>query len=115
MNKSDLIEALARETKISWHEAKSVINTILETISGALIFGNSVEIRGFGSFTIRKYKDYKGRHPKTGKIIQVEQKKLPFFKVAKELREKVGENRSDSGNCGSINRHIDARGTSNVD
>jgi integration host factor subunit beta len=48
-----------------------------------------VEIRGFGSFTVRKYDSYTGRNPKTGKKISVSPKKLPFFKVGKELRERV--------------------------
>ena len=55
----------------------------------ALARGESIEIRGFGSFVIKKYDSYEGRNPKTGKKIQVRPKKLPFFKVGKDLREKV--------------------------
>lgn len=48
-----------------------------------------IEIRGFGSFVVKEYKAYTGRNPKTGETIQVKDKKLPFFKVGKELRERV--------------------------
>jgi integration host factor subunit beta len=51
--------------------------------------GEGIESRGFGSFTLRNYGAYKGRNPKTGKIVDVRPKKLPHFKVGKELKEKV--------------------------
>ena len=89
MTKSELIDALSSEINISSNDAASVINTILETMTDALCRGESVEIRGFGSFTAREYDAYEGRNPKTGQITQVKPKKLPFFKVGKELREKV--------------------------
>ena len=60
----------------------------------ALAKGESIEIRGFGSFVIKKYDSYEGRNPKTGKKIKVKPKKLPFFKVGKDLREQVNTNRS---------------------
>ena len=89
MNKSDLIDALAKDLDVSSRIADSVINTILETMTDALCRGESVEIRGFGSFVVKQYDAYEGRNPKTGKRIQVKPKRLPFFKVGKELREKV--------------------------
>jgi integration host factor subunit beta len=55
----------------------------------ALIRGERVEIRGFGSFKVKRYEGYQGRNPKTGQIIEVSDKKLPFFKVGKELKERV--------------------------
>jgi integration host factor subunit beta len=89
MNKSDLIDAFAGELKVSAHEAASIIDTILTTMTKSLCRGESIEIRGFGSFVVRHYGSYEGREPKTGKKIQVKEKKLPFFKVGKELREQV--------------------------
>ena len=62
---------------------------ILEAMTDALCRGESIEIRGFGSFAIKRYDAYEGRNPKTGKLIEVKPKKLPFFKVGKELRRKV--------------------------
>jgi len=69
--------------------AKVAVDTIVETIKQAIIKGERVEIRGFGSFTIRQYKAYKGRNPKTGQLVDVKPKKLPYFKVGKELKEMI--------------------------
>jgi len=93
MNKSELIEALSAELNLSTQEASSIIGTILESMLNALVAGENVEIRGFGSFTVRHYDSYTGRNPKTGVETEVKAKKLPFFKVGKELREAV-----DGGN-----------------
>ena len=89
MNKSELIEALAQEINIPHREAAAITNTVIDTMTEALANGESIEIRGFGSFVIKEYGSYEGRNPKTGKKIKVKPKKLPFFKVGKELREKV--------------------------
>jgi integration host factor subunit beta len=55
----------------------------------ALMKGDRIEIRGFGSFVNRSYEAYKGRNPRTGEVIEVKDKKLPFFKVGKELKEEI--------------------------
>ena len=89
MNKSELIETLAQEINMPLREASSVINTILESMIDALAAGDHIEIRGFGSFMIKEYGSYFGRNPKTGEKIKVPPKKLPFFKVGKELKERV--------------------------
>ena len=89
MNKSQLIEALAKSENLTIKKAELVINTIFGAIEEALVRGDRVEIRGFGSFKVKDYDGYQGRNPKTGEIIQVGQKKLPFFKVGKELKERV--------------------------
>jgi len=89
MNKSELIEALADKTNLPLREASSITNTILETMIEALAKGDSIEIRGFGSFVVKEYESYFGRNPKTGDKIKVPPKKLPFFKVGKELKERV--------------------------
>ena len=89
MNKSELIEALAQEINIPHREAAAITNTVIGTMTEALAKGESIEIRGFGSCVIKKYGSYEGRNPKTGKKIKVKPKKLPFFKVGKDLREKV--------------------------
>jgi integration host factor subunit beta len=91
MNKSELIEALALETNMPIREASSITNTILEAMIDALAAGDSIEIRGFGSFVVKEYGTYYGRNPKTGEKIKVPPKKLPFFKVGKELKERVNQ------------------------
>jgi integration host factor subunit beta len=89
MNKSQLIEALAKAENLALKKAEEVVNTVFGDMENALIQGERVEIRGFGSFKIKHYKGYQGRNPKTGEVIHVADKKLPFFKVGKELKERV--------------------------
>lgn len=89
MNKSQLIEALAKAENLTIKKAEMIVNTLFENMTAALIRGERIEIRGFGSFKIKKYDGYQGRNPKTGEIIEVAEKKLPFFKVGKELKELV--------------------------
>jgi len=89
MNRSDLINALKDKTGISRKNSEKVINTFFDSIKETLAKGERVEIRDFGSFTVKNYKPYVGRNPKTGIQINVPSKKLPFFKVGKELKENV--------------------------
>lgn len=89
MNKSELIETLSEKKGISYKKSEEIINTIFDSLSEAMISGDRIEIRGFGSFVINEYKSYTGRNPKTGESIDVKPKKLPFFKVGKELKERV--------------------------
>ena len=94
MNKSELIEALAQDQGLPIKTAASIVNTILDTMIETLVRGDNIELRGFGSFTVKEYDTYTGRNPKTGAQILVKPKKLPFFKVGKELREAVDDNRA---------------------
>jgi integration host factor subunit beta len=89
MNKSQLIEALAKEENLAIKKAEDVVNTVFGDLEKALIRGERVEVRGLGSFKVKTYDGYKGRNPKTGEVIEVAPKKLPFFKVGKELKERV--------------------------
>jgi len=89
VNKSELVEALAQESNIPSQDAYGIVNTIADTMAETLIKGNNIEIRGFGSFKVKKYTSYIGRDPKTGELIQVKPKKLPIFKVGKELAIRV--------------------------
>ena len=89
MNKSDLISALASKENLTDKQATDTINLIFNGFADALKKGDRIEIRGFGSYSAREYGSYTGRNPKTGKVVDVQQKKLPFFKVGKELKERV--------------------------
>jgi len=89
MNKSDLMMALKDNVNLSRQEAEKIVTVFFESIEDSLGNGGRVEIRGFGSFTVNGYKSYVGRNPKTGEKIRVPSKKLPFFKVGKELKEMV--------------------------
>jgi len=89
MNKSDLITALKYETAINRKDVEVVVDTFFGAVTDTLKKGKRVEIRGFGSFSVKKYKAYVGRNPKNGRRIKVSSKKLPFFKVGKELKNRV--------------------------
>ncbi len=89
MTKANLIDLLSEKSNITRVKAEAVVNTIFDTMIEALMKDNRIEIRGFGSFVSRKYDSYKGRNPRTGEVIAVEEKKLPFFKVGKELKEEI--------------------------
>lgn len=89
MNKLELTENLREKTDLTKSEAKAVVKLFFKEMSNALAKGNRVEIRGLCSFYVKKYNAYAGRNPKTGEPTRVKPKKLPFFKVGKELRERV--------------------------
>ena len=87
MTKSELIAEVADRRGITVRKAEEVVNTIFESMAEALGSGDRIEVRGFGSFAIREYQPYTGRNPKTGESITVQPKKLPYFKVGKEIRD----------------------------
>jgi integration host factor subunit beta len=89
MNKSGLIEALSKKEGLTEKKAIDIVNLIFKGFTDELKKDGRIEIRGFGSFVVRDYEAYTGRNPKTGKNIKVASKKLPFFKVGKELKERV--------------------------
>jgi len=91
MNKIDLIQALKDSNHLSKSEAETVINLFFNEMADGLAQGDRVEIRGLCSFFIKKYKAYTGRNPKTGEKVKIKPKKLPFFKVGKELKERVDD------------------------
>jgi integration host factor subunit beta len=89
MNKIDLIQALKDSNHLSKSEAEKIVTLFFDNMSDALAQGDRVEIRGLCSIFVKKYRAYTGRNPKTGEKVKVEPKKLPFFKVGKELKERV--------------------------
>ncbi|MBN2644111.1 MAG: integration host factor subunit beta [Desulfuromonadaceae bacterium] len=90
MTKSELIEKLMETTtELSKKDSELVINTIFDSIGDALVQGDRVEIRGFGSFSVREREARQARNPKSGLLIQIPCKRAPFFKTGKELRQRV--------------------------
>lgn len=89
MVKSELIESLAERADITLAKAEEVVDLFFNNITDTLASGDRVEIRGFGAFTVRDYKTYKGRNPKTGEQITVPPKRLPFWKTGQELKQRV--------------------------
>lgn len=93
MTKSELIDAVAARGELTKARAELVVNCVFDTMIEAMRDGEGIEIRGFGSLTVRPYKPYEGRNPRTGQPVEVPAKRLPFFKVGKELRELVNSSR----------------------
>lgn len=89
MNKSDLIAALSLKENLSEKNASEIVNLIFDGFTDTLKKGERIEIRGFGCFSVREYDGYAGRNPKTGEKTRVGPKRLPFFKVGKELKARV--------------------------
>ena len=89
MNKSELIDKIAERASLPRKKAEHVVNLIFDAMTHALARGERIEIRGFGSFVSKHYRARMGRNPRTGETIPVPAKRLPFFKVGKELRERV--------------------------
>ena len=89
MNKVDLIQALKDSNNLSKSEAERIVSLFFDQIADALAIGDRVEIRGLCSIFVKKYGGYTGRNPKTGEKVKIKSKKLPFFKVGKELKERV--------------------------
>jgi integration host factor subunit beta len=94
MTKADLIDAVAEKLKLPRGRAELLVGQVFESMVEALRRGDGIEIRGFGSFSIREYKEYEGRNPRTGEAVHVRPKRLAFFKVGKELRERVNDGRN---------------------
>jgi integration host factor subunit beta len=93
MTKSELIQAIAEKERIPVKVADVCIDTIFDAMTEALVKGDRIEIRGFGTFVAKKYPGYEGRNPKTGETV-VRAKRLATFKTGKELKERV--NKGDS-------------------
>jgi integration host factor subunit beta len=90
MTKFQLIQKLMEKSaNLAQQDAKTIVNTIFSSMTNALVKGERIEIRGFGNFTVRTYQSYQGRNPRTGSKVEVAPKRLPFFKVGKELKERV--------------------------
>jgi integration host factor subunit beta len=89
MNKPDLIQALKDSNNLTKSEAEKIVTLFIDEMSEALSQGDRVEIRGLCSFFVREYGGYTGRNPKTGEKVKIAPKKLPFFKVGKEFKDRV--------------------------
>ena len=96
MKKSDLSLKLSEKVNIPAYVAKVTVDAIFNAMMESLKKGDRIEIRGFGSFVVRHYGAYTGRNPKTGKMVDVPPKKLPYFKVGKELGEMVNGEQPDA-------------------
>ena len=89
MNKKELAELLAERAELSKSEAEKYVSVVWDGIRDALLNGERVEIRGFGSFSVKQFEERKGRNPKTGESITIKARSLPRFKPGKDLKERL--------------------------
>jgi integration host factor subunit beta len=98
MIKSELVARLAERYPHLYHrDVERIVTTVLEEIAKALAVGDRVELRGFGAFSVKVRPARQGRNPRTGAPVSVEEKRVPFFRTGKELRERLNGNGSGSG------------------
>jgi integration host factor beta subunit len=92
MTKSELINRISeRLPYLTRKDAEIIVNTIFDSMVQALVSGNRIEIRGFGSFKVKHRGDREGRNPKTGETVKIPAKRMPFFKIGKELFERINQ------------------------
>jgi integration host factor subunit beta len=92
MTKSELIAKLAgKNPQLYIRDVEIIVETIFEEMTDALARGDRVELRGFGSFSVKEREARTGRNPRTGETVEVEAKKLPAFKAGKALRDKLND------------------------
>lgn len=90
MTRSELIDRLVdMNPHLTRRDAEAVVSLIFDSMTDALVSGERIEIRGFGSFTVRERGSRRARNPKSGTTLQIPSRKTPFFKTGKELRERV--------------------------
>ncbi len=91
MTKAELVAEVVRTTYTTRQEADVIVDTVLESIVSSLTKGEKVELRGFGSFRTRQRPARVGRNPRSGAMVEVPSKTVPFFKASKQLRDAVGD------------------------
>ena len=89
MTMSDLVEEVVRVTNVSKKHAEIIVNTVFSSITDALRSEDKIELRGFGSFRVRRRRPRQGRNPKTGDQVAVPEKRIPYFKPGKELKDLI--------------------------
>ncbi len=100
MTKRDLIEEINdRFPHLSRFDAEVIINSVFDSLIASLQREERIEIRGFGSFVVKHRRARDGRNPKTGEIVSVSSKRVPFFKVGKELRLRVNQSPVAEDGC----------------
>ena len=89
MTKADLVDAVSRVTELNRKDSEIVVESLFESIVKALKSGDKLEVRGFGSFRIRERRSRQGRNPKTGEKVNVPEKRVPYFKPSKDLKDLI--------------------------
>jgi integration host factor subunit beta len=93
MTKADLITIIADKLKFPWARAELLVDVAFGCMEQSMSRGEKIEIRGFGSFQVRNYREYRGRNPRSGQVVEVRPKRLPRFKPSKEIAARINQNR----------------------
>ena len=91
MTKAELVEEVAEVATLTKKHAEVIVDTVFQSIVEALQRGEKIELRGFGSFRLRRRESRKGRNPKTGDRVDVPPKQVPYFKPGKELKDLINK------------------------
>jgi integration host factor subunit beta len=97
MTKAELVEEVSRVSDLTKKHSEVIVDTVFESIIDALKRGEKIELRGFGSFRLRKREPRKGRNPKTGDKVDVPPKRVPYFKPGKELKDLINKETGEDG------------------
>jgi integration host factor subunit beta len=89
MTKADLVDEVVNVADVSKKHAEIIVNTLFSSIIEALRHDDKIELRGFGSFRVRRRRSRQGRNPKTGDRVAVPEKRIPYFKPGKELKDLI--------------------------
>jgi DNA-binding protein HU-beta len=94
LTKADIVDVIASATGLTKVETEAVVDGFISTVINSLKEGKNIEIRGFGSFKVKKRRGRMARNPRTGEQVRVDEHYVPLFKVSKELKGLVNENLS---------------------
>ncbi|HKY05268.1 MAG TPA: HU family DNA-binding protein [Blastocatellia bacterium] len=111
MTKAELVEEVARAAELNKRDAEVIVETVFDSIIGALHKGEKVELRGFGSFRTRERGPRRGRNPKTGEPVDVPAKRVPYFKPGKELKEYFTDEPGEGAGAGTGTGEATGEGT----
>jgi DNA-binding protein HU-beta len=92
LTKADIVDVIASATGLTKVETEAVVDGFIQTVIDTMKQGKNIEIRGFGSFKVKKRKGRVARNPRTGEQVMVDEHYVPIFKVSKELKHLVDEN-----------------------
>lgn len=108
MTKADLVDELVKVSKVSKKHAETIVNTVFSSITDALQRDDKIELRGFGSFRVRKRRSRQGRNPRSGDRVEVPEKRIPYFKPGKELKELINRDPVEAAPAPPAGESVDA-------
>jgi integration host factor subunit beta len=106
MTKADLVEEVVKVANVNKKQAEVIVNTVFSSIIVALQSEDKIELRGFGSFRVRRRRSRQGRNPKTGDKVAVPEKRIPYFKPGKELKDLINDDRDAATTSSGLRERV---------